>query len=87
MPILRRLAIEIAFFNGVDRPTVEKADADFNTLGVMFRGDIDFGVKEQMVGRGYRPAQEGQEKDRGAVAPPYDYRLPATDSNVILKRF
>lgn len=39
--------IEVAFLNGVDRPTVEKTDADFNTLGVMFRGYIDFGVKEQ----------------------------------------
>ncbi|QDU71046.1 phage major capsid protein [Mucisphaera calidilacus] len=40
-------AIEVAFLNGVDRPTVEKTDADFNRLGVMFRGYIDFGVKEQ----------------------------------------
>ncbi|HEX7010623.1 MAG TPA: hypothetical protein VF184_11610, partial [Phycisphaeraceae bacterium] len=40
-------SIEVAFLNGVDRPTVEKTDADFNTLGVMFRGYIDFGVKEQ----------------------------------------
>lgn len=40
-------AIEIAFLNGVDRPTVEKTDADFNTLGVQFRGFIDFGVREQ----------------------------------------
>jgi len=40
-------ALEVAFLNGVDRPTVEKADADFNTLGVQFRGYIDFGVKEQ----------------------------------------
>ena len=40
-------AIEIAFLNGVDRPTVEKTDADFNTLGIQFRGYIDFGVREQ----------------------------------------
>jgi hypothetical protein len=40
-------AVEIAFLNGVDRPTVEKTDADFNTLGVQFRGYIDFGVREQ----------------------------------------
>jgi len=39
--------IEIAFLNGVDRPTVEKTDADFNTLGIQFRGYIDFGVREQ----------------------------------------
>jgi len=39
--------IEVAFLGGVDRPTVERADADFNTLGIQFRGYIDFGVKEQ----------------------------------------
>jgi len=40
-------AIEVAFLNGIDRPTVEKTDADFNTLGIQFRGFIDFGVREQ----------------------------------------
>jgi len=40
-------ALELAFLNGVDRPTVEKTDADFNTLGIQFRGYIDFGVREQ----------------------------------------
>ena len=30
-----------------DRPTVENTDADFNTLGIQFRGYIDFGVREQ----------------------------------------
>ena len=39
--------VEVAFLNGVDRPTVEKADADFNTLGVQFRGYIDFGIAMQ----------------------------------------
>jgi hypothetical protein len=43
----RLSAIEVAFLNGVDRPTVEKTDADFSTLGVQFRGYIDFGVREQ----------------------------------------
>ena len=43
----RLAALEVAFLNGLDRPTVEKADADFDTLGVQFRGYIDFGVKEQ----------------------------------------
>jgi hypothetical protein len=44
----RRLpALEVAFLGGQDRPTVERADADFNTLGIQFRGYIDFGVKEQ----------------------------------------
>lgn len=40
-------AIEVAFLNGMDRPHIERADADFNTLGMLFRGFIDFGVKEQ----------------------------------------
>ena len=31
----------------MDRPTIERADADFNTLGIQFRGYIDFGVREQ----------------------------------------
>ena len=39
--------IEVAFLGGMDRPTVERADADFNTLGIQFRGYIDFGVREQ----------------------------------------
>ena len=44
----RRLAaLEVAFLGGQDRPTVERADADFNNLGIQFRGYIDFGVKEQ----------------------------------------
>ena len=43
----RLSAIEVAFLNGVDRPTVEKTDADYSTLGVQFRGFIDFGVREQ----------------------------------------
>ena len=44
---LRMAALEVAFLGGQDRPTVERADADFNILGVQFRGYIDFGVKEQ----------------------------------------
>ena len=40
-------ALEVAFLGGMDRPTIERADADFNTLGIQFRGYIDFGVKEQ----------------------------------------
>lgn len=40
-------ALEVAFLGGVDRPTVERADADFDTLGILFRGYIDFGVREQ----------------------------------------
>jgi hypothetical protein len=44
---LRLAALEVAFLGGQDRPTVERADADFNILGIQFRGYIDFGVKEQ----------------------------------------
>jgi phage major head subunit gpT-like protein len=39
--------IEVAFLNGVDSPTVESADADFNILGVQMRGYFDFGVSLQ----------------------------------------
>lgn len=36
--------IEVAFLNGQQTPTVERADADFNVLGIQFRGYFDFGV-------------------------------------------
>lgn len=39
--------IEVAFLNGVKRPTVESADADFNVLGIQMRGFFDFGVSLQ----------------------------------------
>lgn len=39
--------IEVAFLNGKQTPTVESADADFNVMGVQFRGYHDFGVKKQ----------------------------------------
>ena len=38
---------EYAWLNGVQTPTVEVADADFNTLGIQFRGYHDFGVHKQ----------------------------------------
>jgi hypothetical protein len=34
----------VAFLNGNQSPTVEQADADFNTLGIQMRGYHDFGV-------------------------------------------
>ncbi|NBW11140.1 MAG: hypothetical protein EBR82_24230 [Caulobacteraceae bacterium] len=40
-------AIEVAFLNGKEAPTVETAEADFNTLGVQMRGYHDFGVSKQ----------------------------------------
>ena len=39
--------IEVAFLNGVEQPTVEQAVEDFDTLGIKFRGYIDFGVAMQ----------------------------------------
>lgn len=39
--------VEIAFLNGQQQPTVEQAQADFNTLGVQFRGYFDFGAAQQ----------------------------------------
>lgn len=34
----------VSFLNGVENPTVESTDADFNQLGIQFRGYHDFGV-------------------------------------------
>lgn len=39
--------IEVVYLNGVKQPTVESADADFNTLGIQLRGYFDFGVTKQ----------------------------------------
>jgi phage major head subunit gpT-like protein len=39
--------IETCFLNGQESPTVETADADFNTLGIQMRGYHDFGVSKQ----------------------------------------
>lgn len=39
--------IEVCFLNGKEMPTVESADADFNVLGIQFRGYFDFGVAKQ----------------------------------------
>jgi len=39
--------IEVAFLNGRDMPVIDTAEADFNTLGVQFRGYHDFGVNKQ----------------------------------------
>lgn len=39
--------IEAVFLNGVEQPTVESADVDFNQLGIQMRGYFDFGVAKQ----------------------------------------
>ena len=39
-------AVVVSFLNGMQTPTVESADADFNMLGIQFRGYHDFGVDQ-----------------------------------------
>ena len=39
--------IEMCFLYGNESPTVDQADADFNTLGIQMRGILDFGVNTQ----------------------------------------
>ena len=36
--------IEVAFLNGQESPTIEAAEADFDLLGIQFRGHFNFGV-------------------------------------------
>jgi hypothetical protein len=48
--------IEVCFLNGAERPTVESAQADFDTLGVKMRGYFDFGVALQEYRGGVRMA-------------------------------
>lgn len=40
-------ALEIAYLNGVQSPTIETAEADFNTLGIQMRVFFDFGIAFQ----------------------------------------
>lgn len=46
--------IETVFLNGRDTPTVESAEASFNTLGVQMRAYGDFGVAKQEYRGGVR---------------------------------
>jgi hypothetical protein len=39
--------MEMCFLYGQDSPTVEQADADFNTLGIQMRAYLDFGCNTQ----------------------------------------
>lgn len=43
----RCAAFEVAFLNGKTAPTVEKAETNFDTLGIQYRAYIDFGVSQQ----------------------------------------
>ena len=43
----RTATIEVAFLNGQDTPTIETADADFDTLGIQMRGHFAYGARKQ----------------------------------------
>jgi hypothetical protein len=48
--------IDVGFLNGRDTPTVDTSETDFNTLGMQWRGVIDFGVALQEYRGGVRSA-------------------------------
>jgi hypothetical protein len=48
--------MEVGFLNGQRAPTVEQADADFDTLGIQVRGYFDFGVSKGESRAAYRMA-------------------------------
>ena len=48
--------MEVAFLNGQRQPTVEQAEADFDTLGIQVRGYYDFGVSKGDKRAAYRMA-------------------------------
>jgi hypothetical protein len=45
-PAIGPAAFCVALLNGVEAPTIEQQDSDFNTLGVQFRGYLDFGFAQ-----------------------------------------
>lgn len=52
--------MEVVFLNGVETPTIETAEADFNTLGIQARGFFDVGVAKTEYRAGV--------KNKGAAA-------------------
>ena len=48
--------MEVGFLNGQRQPTVEQAEADFDTLGIQVRGYFDFGVSKAESRAAYRMA-------------------------------
>lgn len=48
--------MEVAFLNGQRTPTVQQAEADFDTLGIMVRGHFSFGVAKAESKGAYRMA-------------------------------
>jgi len=49
-------AMEVAFLGGQRTPTVQQADADFDTLGIQVRGHFSFGVAKAESRGAYRMA-------------------------------
>ena len=52
------MVIEVALLNGQESPTIETAEADFNTLGIQMRGYHDFGCALQDPKAGVRSKGE-----------------------------
>lgn len=50
--------IEVCFLYGKQMPTIESAEADFNTLGIQMRGYHDFGCNKQEYRAGVRSKGE-----------------------------
>lgn len=46
--------IEVAFLDGIQTPTIETANADFETIGIKMRGVFAFGVEKQDYRAGVR---------------------------------
>ena len=51
-------AIEVAFLNGQESPTIETAEADFSVLGILLRGVHDFGIALQDARAGVKSKGE-----------------------------
>jgi hypothetical protein len=49
-------AMEVAYLNGMTTPVVQQADADFNQLGIQFRGYYAYGVAKAEARSTYRMA-------------------------------
>jgi hypothetical protein len=50
----RYASMVVSFLDGVEQPTVESAEADFDTLGVDFRGYHDFGCDQAEYNAGIK---------------------------------
>lgn len=48
--------IQCCFLNGQENPTVQTAQAEFQTLGISIRGFFDFGVRMQNFRGGVKSA-------------------------------